>query len=95
MPRSPIAPSQDHCLCPRCNDWVRPILPHWKWRVAEVAFWLSCPLALMVLKGFGVVVVPFVILFAGGLAGPLHRMATQEPRCPACRVYLTETLKGR
>jgi hypothetical protein len=88
-----LAPSRDRCLCPRCKDWVRPVRPHWKWRAAEVTFWLSCPVALMALKGFGVIAMPFLLLFAGGLAGPLRGLAGEEPRCPVCRVYLTEALK--
>ena len=72
---------------------MRPLRAHWGWRVGEVAFWLSCPLALMVLKGFGVFVMPFLFLYAGGLAGPMRRLAGAEPRCPACRVYLTGARK--
>ncbi len=91
LPRTPaaLAPSRHHCLCPRCKDWVRPDRPHWGWRAAEIAFWASCPAALMVLKGLGVVAIPFFLLFAGGLAGPLRLIAGAEPRCPRCRVYLS------
>lgn len=66
-----------------------PVRPHWGWRVAEVGFWLSVPAALMVMKGLGVMVMPMLFLYAGGLAGPLRSLAGAEARCPSCRVYLT------
>jgi len=43
----------------------------------------------MVMKGLGVMVMPMLFLYAGGLAGPLRTRAGAEARCPACRVYLT------
>lgn len=82
-------PSPKHWRCEACRAWVEPTLPHWGWRAAEVGFWLSTPLALVVLKGLGVVAMPFLLLFAGGLAGPLRSMAVVEPKCPTCRRYLT------
>lgn len=66
-----------------------PIRSHWGWRAAEVAFWISVPGALMVMKGLGVMVMPFLFLYAGGLAGPLRRKAGAEARCPGCRCYLS------
>lgn len=83
------APSRTHWPCERCRGWVVPVRPHWGWRVAEGCFWLSVPAALMVMKGLGVIVMPFLFLYAGGLAGPLRSIAGAEPRCPTCRCYLT------
>lgn len=84
-----VAPSVKHWPCERCKGWVLPVKPHWGWRVAEVSFWLSVPGALMVMKGLGVIVMPLLFVFAGGLAGPLRSLAGAEPRCPTCRCYLT------
>jgi len=87
-PLTPM-PSPGHCLCPRCKTWVMARKAHWGWKAAEISFWLSCPIALLVLKGFGIVAVPFILMFAGGLAGPLRSIAGAEPQCPSCRCYLT------
>lgn len=84
------APSDRHWPCTRCRQWVLPVQPHWGWRAAEVSFWVSVPGALMVLKGLGVIAMPLVLVFAGGLAGPLRELAGAEPRCPTCRCYLTK-----
>jgi hypothetical protein len=62
--------------------------PPVKYRVWEAVFWVSVPLALFVLKGAGVIAMPLILLFVGGLAGPLHELAAREPRCPDCRCYL-------
>lgn len=83
------APSPAHCLCPRCRGWVVAKRPHWAWKLAEMAFWVSCPLALMVMKSLGAVAVPFLLIFAFGLAGPLRAWASETPSCPSCGCYLT------
>lgn len=65
-----------------------PIKPHWKWRAAEVAFWGSMPVTIFVLKGFGMIAIPFILFFTGALAGPLHEQASADARCPKCRRYI-------
>lgn len=85
---SPTAPSRAHCLCPRCKGWVVAKRPHWGWKAAEYTFWLSCPLALMVMKSAGTVAIPFLLIFAFGLAGPLRSWAGETPSCPSCGCYL-------
>lgn len=84
------APSRRHCHCERCQAWVLPMRPHWGWRVAEVSFWLSCVVALWAMKGLGVVGIPFLFLFAGGLAGPLRALAGADVKCPACGCFLPD-----
>ena len=88
------APSRRHAHCGACARWVLPTRPHWGWRVAEVGFWIGTPGLLVVLKGFGVVAMPFMLLIAGGLAGPLRERAGDDPRCPECRRFIGPTRRA-
>jgi hypothetical protein len=83
-----LRPSHDHWFCERCHQWVIPNKPHWGWRVAEGMFWGSMPIAIFVLKGFGMIAIPFVLFFAGALAGPLREAAGADARCPHCNRYI-------
>jgi hypothetical protein len=85
---TPEPPSPKHWPCERCRHWVLPRRAHWGWRAGEIGFWLFVPIALFVLKGAGVVAMPLILLFVGGLAGPLREKASADPRCPLCRCYL-------
>lgn len=88
---SDTAPSPKHLPCNRCKHWVVPVRPHWGWRAAEVTFWASIPAALMAMKTVGPIGIPFLLIFAGGLAGPLRNEAGAEPTCPVCRCCLSPT----
>ncbi|MDP3277183.1 MAG: hypothetical protein Q8Q09_18470 [Deltaproteobacteria bacterium] len=70
-----------------------PTKPPLKWRVAEWTFWLSTPVILFVLKGFGVIAIPFLFMFAFGLAGPLRELAGEDPRCPQCNRFMPKPTK--
>jgi hypothetical protein len=83
-----LRPSHDHWFCEPCNQWVIPNKPHWKWRVAECAFWGSMPITIFVLKGFGMIAIPFILFFTGALAGPLREEAGADARCPHCKKFI-------
>lgn len=82
------APSRHHWHCEHCQAWVLPVRPHWGWRTAEVAFWLSIPVALMMMKFVGPVGIPFLLVYAGGLTGPLRSAAGAESLCPDCERFV-------
>ncbi len=88
MDALPPSPSPRHAHCGACRRWILPVRTHWSWKAAEIGFWIGTPGLLAVLKGFGVVAMPFMLLIAGGLAGPLRERAGEDPRCPDCRRYL-------
>lgn len=88
-------PTPAHWFCEPCNKWVLPNKPHWKWRAAEIVFWLSMPLAIFVLKAFGMIAIPFMLFFTGALAGPLREQAGADARCPHCRKYVFAPKKKR
>ncbi len=81
-------PSVAHWHCEPCAKWVVPNRPHWKWRAAEAVFWLSIPFAIFVLKGFGIIAIPFILFFTGALAGPLREQAGADARCPHCNKFI-------
>jgi hypothetical protein len=79
------APSKRHWQCEACGHWVRPLRPHWIWRVAEVGAWVLLPgLVAVSSKGPGLVLLPGVVLIGGFLFGPLHAQAWADAHCPDC-----------
>lgn len=81
-------PSPEHWHCEPCGEWVLPNKPHWKWKAAEITFWLSVPFLIFVLKGFGIIAIPLILFMTGALAGPLREEAGADAHCPKCNKYI-------